>query len=56
MDLRTETKKTLIKRDWTMCSNFVNWSRFNSQPNWGDLYDHLSIKRTFPLIKIKIFI
>ena len=53
VDLRTDTKKaTCVKRGWTMCSKFVNYSRLNSQHDWGDQYGHVERKRIFSLIFI----
>ena len=36
--------------------NMSNCSRFDSQHNWGELYDHSMSARIFTLIKNKIFI
>ena len=41
VDVRNVTKKTrVLKKDWTTSSKYLNHSRFNSQHDWGDLYDH----------------
>ena len=41
MPPRTDIKKTCaFKRDWTVCPNYDNHSRLNSQHDWEDLYDH----------------
>ena len=42
--------------DWTMCSEYANHSRLNSQHNWGDLYVHLMGTIIFTLIMNMIFI
>ena len=44
-----------FKRDWTKCSKFANYSRFNNQHNWGNLYDHLMSTRNFTLTIKKMF-
>ena len=31
-----------FQKDWTTCSKYGNYSRFNSQHNWGYLYEHLA--------------
>ena len=46
----------MFRRDWTTCSKFVNYSRFNSQNNVRDLYDHLRMKRIFSLIINEILV
>lgn len=35
------------RRDWTMCSKFGIYSKFNNQHNWGNIYDHLWRKTLF---------
>ena len=35
----------VFKRDLTMCSNFANHSRFNSEHTWEDRCDHLRGKK-----------
>ena len=55
VDPKADTKD-VSKRDWTMCSKYDNSSRFNSQHNWGDLYDLVINMRVFTLIMNKIFI
>lgn len=42
--------------DWTMCSDFVDYPRFNSQCNLGDLYDRLRGERTSSLKVNKMYI
>lgn len=42
VDLRMDTTKNMcFARDWTTCSWFVHYSRFNTQPSWMHLYDRL---------------
>ena len=38
-DLRMDTKKTCVEREYFI--KFIKHSRQSSQPNWGDLYNHL---------------
>ena len=42
-------KRQVFKRDWTMCSRYHNYSRFNSQHNLRGLYDYLMSTRIFTL-------
>ena len=35
VDIRTEKHEHVLKRNWTMCFEFVNYSRFNGQHTWG---------------------
>ena len=49
-------EKDMFESDWTTFSKCVIYSRFNSQHNWGDVYDHLTRKRIFTSIMNKIFI
>ena len=49
-------QKDAFKRDWTTCSEFVKYSRFDSPHIGGDPYDHLIWKRIFTLIMNKTFI
>ena len=48
-------QKDMFKRNWTVCINFGDHSRLNSQQNWVNLYDHLMRKRIFTLTVNKIF-
>jgi hypothetical protein len=45
----------MFRRDWTTRSNFVNYSRINSEHNWGHVCDRLLSSRIFTLIRNKIF-
>jgi hypothetical protein len=47
VDLRSGTKRFVLKSTWTTSSEFVNKSRFKSQHNSGDLYDNLRAMRNF---------
>ena len=53
-NLNPSTERCVFQRDWTTCSTFANYSRFNSQHNWGDLYYHLIEKRILSLTMNKI--
>ena len=46
----------MFERDWITCSKCANHSRFSSQHDWKDLYDHLITKRSLPLVMNKWFI
>ena len=46
----------VFRRDWTMCSKCDNHFRFNSQPIWRGLHDHLISKEIFSLKMNKVFI
>ena len=35
LDLSMGTESCVLKGVWTMCIKFVNYSRCNSQHNWG---------------------
>jgi hypothetical protein len=58
VDLRLNIKKHAFKRDWTMCSNYVNYSRLNGNHEFGggDLHDHLMSTRALTSILNKIII
>ena len=46
----TGTKKDIVlKRNWTACSKYDDYSRLSSQHNWRYLYDHFISTRTFIL-------
>ena len=49
-------KKSCVWKELFACSTYDNCFKFNSQHNWGDLYDHLMRARVFTLIMNKIFI
>ena len=57
---RTDTKRYLFKRDWTTCSNYDTYSRFNNLyiyvgcVSGGDLHDHLMSMRVLTLTMNKM--
>jgi len=53
---RMHIKKDVFKKDWILCSNYDNHSRFNNQCHWWNFYDHLMNVRIFTLISNKIII
>ena len=57
-----ETKKHVLKRDWTTCLEYASYFRLNSQHNCvsvcvggGGVDDHLMSMRIFALRMNKIF-
>ena len=46
----------VLRRHWTACSEYENHPRFNSQYNWGDLYNHSMSTIIFTLMMNKIFL
>ena len=53
---RTDIKRDVFIRDWTVCLEYDNHSRLHSQHNLGNLYDLLMRMRIVALIMNKIFI
>ena len=43
----------MYNKDWTACSKHATHSKFNSEHDWGDMYDHLITTRAFTLIMKK---
>ena len=58
VDLSMNTKKTCPQRrlDYPLCSKLVHFSRFNSQHNCRDLYDHLRNTRNLTSVMDKPFL
>ena len=52
----TDTKKTWVLKRLDYMLKIYNHSRFNSQHNWGNLYDHLMSTSIFTLVCNKILI
>ena len=48
MDLRTDTKKDVLKGDWSSCSKYANNSRFHSQHDWGTKVEGVDISNNPP--------
>ena len=55
LDLRINTKKTRVNKEWTTCSNATH-CRLKSQHGQGNMYDHLTCTRIFTLIMDDLFI
>ena len=52
---RTDIKRYMLEKNWTMCSNYNNHARFYNQHYWENLYDHLMSIRIFTLIMNNIY-
>ena len=44
---KTDAKKTCVRKRLNYVLKYDHHSKFNSQHNWGDLYDHLMSTRIF---------
>lgn len=48
--MNEQQRNTYHKNDWTMCSNHIHHSRFNSEQNCEGVCNHLKRKQVFTLI------
>ena len=55
-DSKNGYQKYSVLKNIGVCSKYGNYSRLNSQHNWGDLYDHFMNMSVFTSMLNKIFI